>query len=254
MAQSEKMKQTLDKLEAGVIEFFTSEKYITYLQVMSKFHTYSANNQVLIAMQMPDATAVAGYNSWIRNFDRHVKRGEKSITILAPMKVKIKIDTDRRDADGKIIQEERETIKFRPVSVFDVSQTEGKPLPEIITELTGDVSRYEQLLYAARQAAPYPIEIGAVEGSAKGWCNFTQEKIIIKEGMSEAQTLKTAFHETAHARIHSKQGISVHCINTMPQIPLVGVFPNPPEKNNTKCSCRCSIGTMNKKFTLNCVK
>lgn len=203
MAQSEKMKQTLDKLEAGVIEFFTSEKYITYLQVMSKFHTYSANNQVLIAMQMPDATAVAGYNSWIRNFDRHVKRGEKSITILAPMKVKIKIDTDRRDADGKIIQEERETIKFRPVSVFDVSQTEGKPLPEIITELTGDVSRYEQLLYAARQAAPYPIEIGAVEGSAKGWCNFTQEKIIIKEGMSEAQTLKTAFHETAHARIHS---------------------------------------------------
>ena len=203
MAQSEKMKQTLDKLEAGVIEFFTSEKYITYLQVMSKFHTYSANNQVLIAMQMPDATAVAGYNSWIRNFDRHVKRGEKSITILAPMKVKIKIDTDRRDADGKIIQEERETIKFRPVSVFDVSQTEGKPLPEIITELTGDVSRYEQLLYAARQAAPYPIEIGAVEGSAKGWCNFTQEKIIIKEGMSEAQTLKTAFHETAHARIHA---------------------------------------------------
>lgn len=203
MAQSEKMKQTLDKLEAGVIEFFTSEKYITYLQVMSKFHTYSANNQVLIAMQMPDATAVAGYNSWMRNFDRHVKRGEKSITILAPMKVKIKIDTDRRDADGKIIQEERETIKFRPVSVFDVSQTEGKPLPEIITELTGDVSRYEQLLYAARQAAPYPIEIGAVEGSAKGWCNFTQEKIIIKEGMSEAQTLKTAFHETAHARIHA---------------------------------------------------
>ena len=202
MAQSEKMKQTLDKLEAGVMEFFTSEKYITYLQVMSKFHTYSANNQVLIAMQMPEATAVAGYNSWIRNFDRHVKRGEKSITILAPMKVKIKIDTDRRDADGKIIQEERETIKFRPVSVFDVSQTEGKPLPQIITELTGDVSRYEQLLNAARQAAPYPIEIGAVEGSAKGWCNFTQEKIIIKEGMSEAQTLKTAFHETAHARIH----------------------------------------------------
>lgn len=203
MAQSEKMKQTLDKLEAGVMEFFTSEKYITYLQVMSKFHTYSANNQVLIAMQMPEATAVAGYNSWIRNFDRHVKRGEKSITILAPMKVKIKIDTDRRDADGKIIQEERETIKFRPVSVFDVSQTEGKPLPQIISELTGDVSRYEQLLDAARQAAPYPIEIGAVEGSAKGWCNFTQEKIIIKEGMSEAQTLKTAFHETAHARIHA---------------------------------------------------
>ena len=203
MAQSEKMKQTLDKLEAGVTEFFTSEKYITYLQVMSKFHTYSANNQVLIAMQMPEATAVAGYNSWIRNFDRHVKRGEKSITILAPMKVKIKIDTDRRDADGKIIQEERETIKFRPVSVFDVSQTEGKPLPQIISELAGNVSRYEQLLDAARQAAPYPIEIRAVEGSAKGWCNFTQEKIIIKEGMSEAQTLKTAFHETAHARIHA---------------------------------------------------
>lgn len=103
MAQSEKMKQTLDKLEAGVMEFFTSDKYISYLQVMSKFHTYSANNQILIAMQMPEATIVAGYNSWMRNFDRHVKRGEKSITILAPMKVKIKIDTDRRDADGKVI-------------------------------------------------------------------------------------------------------------------------------------------------------
>lgn len=202
-SQSEKLKQTLDKLESGVMEFFTSDKYISYLQVMSKFHTYSANNQVLIAMQMPEATIVAGYNSWMRNFDRHVKRGEKSITILAPMKVKIKIDTDRRDADGKIIQEERETIKFRPVPVFDVSQTEGKPLPQIISELTGDVSLYEQLLNAARQAAPYPIEIGSVEGSAKGWCNFTQEKIIIKEGMSEAQTLKTAFHETAHARIHA---------------------------------------------------
>lgn len=167
MAQSEKMKQTLDKLEAGVIEFFTSEKYITYLQVMSKFHTYSANNQVLIAMQMPDATAVAGYNSWIRNFDRHVKRGEKSITILAPMKVKIKIDTDRRDADGKIIQEERETIKFRPVSVFDVSQTEGKPLPEIITELTGDVSRYEQLLYAARRLHHIRLKLGRWRGARK---------------------------------------------------------------------------------------
>ena len=203
MAQTDKMKQTLDKLEAGVREFYTSEKFITYLQVMSRFHNYSLNNQILIAAQMPEATIVAGYNSWMRNFDRHVKRGEKSITILAPMKVKIKIDTDRRDADGKVIQEERETIKFRPVSVFDVSQTEGKPLPQIISELTGDVSRYEQLLDAARQAAPYPIEIGVVEGSAKGWCNFTQEKIIIKEGMSEAQTLKTAFHETAHARIHA---------------------------------------------------
>lgn len=202
MAQSEKMKQTLDKLEAGVREFYTSEKFITYLQVMSRFHNYSLNNQILIAAQMPEATIVAGYNSWMRNFDRHVKRGEKSITILAPMKIKIKIDTDKVDEYGNVIQEEKEGIKFRPVSVFDVSQTEGKPLPEIISELTGDVSRYEQLLDAARQAAPYPIEIGAVEGSAKGWCNYAQEKIVIKEGMSEAQTLKTAFHETAHARIH----------------------------------------------------
>lgn len=203
MAQTDKMKQTLDKLEAGVMEFFTSDKYISYLQVMSKFHTYSANNQVLIAMQMPEATIVAGYNSWMRNFDRHVKKGEKSITILAPQKIKIKVDTDKTDEYGNVIQEEKEGIKFRPVSVFDVSQTEGKPLPQIISELTGDVSRYEQLLDAARQAAPYPIEIRAVEGSAKGWCNFTQEKIVIKEGMSEAQTLKTAFHETAHARIHA---------------------------------------------------
>lgn len=203
MAQTDKMKQTLDKLEAGVREFYTSEKFITYLQVMSRFHNYSLNNQILIAAQMPEATIVAGYNSWMRNFDRHVKKGEKSITILAPMKIRIKVDTDKTDEYGNVIQEDKEGIKFRPVSVFDVSQTEGKPLPQIISELTGDVSRYEQLLDAARQAAPYPIEIGAVEGSAKGWCNFTQEKIIIKEGMSEAQTLKTAFHETAHARIHA---------------------------------------------------
>ena len=203
MAQTDKMKQTLDKLEAGVREFYTSEKFIAYLQVMSRFHNYSLNNQILIAAQMPEATIVAGYNSWMRNFDRHVKRGEKSITILAPMKIRIKVDTDKTDEYGNVIQEDKEGIKFRPVSVFDVSQTEGKPLPQIISELTGDVSRYEQLLDAARQAAPYPIEIGAVEGSAKGWCNFTQEKIIIKEGMSEAQTLKTAFHETAHARIHA---------------------------------------------------
>lgn len=203
MAQTDKMKQTLDKLEAGVRDFYTSEKFLTYLQVMSRFHNYSLNNQILIAAQMPEATIVAGYNSWMRNFERHVKKGERSITILAPQKIKIKVDTDKTDEYGNVIQEERETIKFRPVSVFDVSQTEGKPLPEIITELTGDVNRYEQLLNAARHAAPYPIEIRAVEGSAKGWCNFTQEKIIIKEGMSEAQTLKTAFHETAHARIHS---------------------------------------------------
>lgn len=203
MAQTDKMKQTLDKLEAGVREFYTSEKFITYLQVMSRFHNYSLNNQILIAAQMPEATIVAGYNSWMRNFDRHVKRGEKSITILAPQKIKIKVDTDKTDEYGNVIQEEKEGIKFRPVSVFDVSQTEGKPLPQIISELTGDVSRYEQLLDAARQVAPYPIEIRAVEGSAKGWCNFTQEKIIIKEGMSEAQTLKTVFHETAHARIHA---------------------------------------------------
>ena len=181
MAQTDKMKQTLDKLEAGVREFYTSEKFITYLQVMSRFHNYSLNNQILIAAQMPEATIVAGYNSWMRNFDRHVKRGEKSITILAPMKIKIKIDTDKVDEYGNVIQEEKEGIKFRPVSVFDVSQTEGKPLPEIISELTGDVSRYEQLLDAARQAAPYPIEIGAVEGSAKGWCNYAQEKISLKK-------------------------------------------------------------------------
>ena len=203
MAQTDKMKQTLDKLEAGVRDFYTSEKFLTYLQVMSRFHNYSLNNQILIAAQMPEATIVAGYNSWMRNFERHVKKGERSITILAPQKIKIKVDTDKTDEYGNVIQEEKEGIKFRPVSVFDVSQTEGKPLPELATELTGEVSRYEQLLNAARQAAPYPIEVGAVEGSAKGWCNFTQKKIIIKEGMSEAQTLKTAFHETAHARIHA---------------------------------------------------
>lgn len=202
MAQSDKMKEVLEKLEHGVQEFFTSDRYVQYLNVMSRFHDYSLNNQILIASQMPEATRVAGFSSWIRNFERHVKKGEKAIMILAPSKRMIEVETDKADEFGNAIIEKREILTFRPVPVFDVSQTDGKELPELVSELSGKVDNFETLFTAIKAVAPYHIDIRAVESEAKGWCDYTSEVIVIKEGMSEAQTLKTAIHETAHGRIH----------------------------------------------------
>lgn len=202
MAQGEKMKQVLEMLETGVRDFFTSDRFQDYLTVMSRFHEYSLNNQVLIASQMPEATHVAGFASWMRNFERHVKKGEKAITILAPSKQLIDVETDEKDEFGNAVIAKKEILTFRPVSVFDVSQTEGKPLPELVPELDGSVENYEDMMRAVSATAPYRIDIRAVESKAKGWCDFTSEVIVIKEGMSQAQTLKTAIHETAHGRIH----------------------------------------------------
>lgn len=203
MAGSDRMKEVLDKLEHGVREFFTSERFVQYLNVMSRFHDYSLNNQILIASQMPEATRVAGFSSWMRNFDRHVRKGEKAIMILAPVKRMTEVETDRADEYGNAVMEKREILTFRPVPVFDVSQTDGKELPELTPELAGGVKDFETLFTAIKAVAPYHIDVRAVESEAKGWCDYTSEVIVIKEGMSEAQTLKTAIHETAHGRIHN---------------------------------------------------
>lgn len=204
---TDKVKKILDDLQEGVKDFFTSDKYINYLNVMSRFHSYSLNNQLLIAMQNPDATHIAGYNSWINNFDRHVKQGEKAITILAPMKRKVEVETGKYDKNGEPIKEEKEYISFRPVSVFDVSQTEGKELPMIATTLEGSVENYNNIMAALKIVSPFPFEYKEIHGSAKGLCNYATKTIIIKEGMSESQSLKTAIHETAHARLHENSNL-----------------------------------------------
>lgn len=199
---SEKLNATLKQLEQGVKDFFDSDNFKDYLSVMSRFHHYSLNNQVLIAMQNRNATLVAGYNSWIKNFNRYVKKDEKAITILAPMKYKVDVDTGKEDEYGNAIVEKQERISFRPVSVFDVSQTGGEPLPTLINELDGSVLDYDKLMDKIRNVSPYPIRFEEIEGSAKGYCNTADKFIAIKTGMSELHTIKTAIHELAHARLH----------------------------------------------------
>lgn len=203
MPNNEKMQEILDKLEEGVRTFFSSERYTQYLDVMSRFYKYSLNNQILIAAQKPEATYVAGFNAWNRNFERHVRKGERAIYILAPQKIKIDVKTGETDINGEAITEKKEILTFRPVPVFDVSQTEGKKLPELISELTGTVENYDEFMMAAAVAAPFHINIQEVTTEAKGWCDYVSENIVLKAGMSELQTVKTALHETAHARIHA---------------------------------------------------
>lgn len=200
---SEKMQEILDRLEEGVRTFFSSDKYREYLDVMSRFHSYSLNNQILIATQRPEATYVAGFNAWNRNFDRRVKKGERAIYILAPQKVKFDVKTGETDINGNPVTEKKEILTFRTVPVFDISQTEGRELPELLNELTGTVENYNEFMMAAAVAAPFHISIQELTTEAKGWCDYVSENIVIKAGMSELQTVKTALHETAHARIHA---------------------------------------------------
>lgn len=203
MSNSERMQEILDKLEEGVRTFFSSDKYKQYLDVMSRFHSYSLNNQILIATQRPEATYIAGFNAWNRNFDRRVKKGERAIYILAPQKVKVDVKTGETGINGEPVTEKKERLIFRPVPVFDISQTEGKELPELINELTGTVENYNEFMMAAAVAAPFHISIQELTTEAKGWCDYVSENIVIKAGMSELHTVKTALHETAHARIHT---------------------------------------------------
>ena len=211
---AEKMKEITDRLEAGIQELFDSDRFKEYLQVMSKFHNYSFNNTLLIAMQKPDATLVAGYNSWKNLFGRQVARGAKGIKVLAPSPYKIKKEIDKidpktqkpvTDKNGKPVKEETEITvpAFKVVSVFDVSQTEGKELPSIgVDELTGDVEHYADFFKAAELSAPVPVGFEKIESGAKGYYSQTDKRIAINEGMSELQNIKTLIHETSHAKLH----------------------------------------------------
>ena len=211
---AEKLKEITDRLEQGITELFDSERYKEYLRVMSKFHNYSFNNTLLIAMQKPDASLVAGFQSWKNNFKRNVVKGEKGIKILAPSPFKIKQEMEKIDpatqkpvigADGKPVKEEKEiTIPaFKVVSVFDVSQTEGKELPDIAVDmLTGDVERFKDVFAALEKTSPVPIGFEKIEGNSHGYYHLEEKRIAIDEGMSELQTIKTAIHEIAHAKLH----------------------------------------------------
>lgn len=211
---NEKMKEITDRLEQGIQELFDSDRFKEYLQVMSKFHNYSFNNTLLIAMQKPDATLVAGYNSWKNLFGRQVARGAKGIKVLAPSPYKIKKEVDKidpqtqkpvTDKNGKPVKEETEITvpAFKVVSVFDISQTEGKELPTIgVDELNRDVEQYNDFFKAAELVAPVPVGFENIKSGAKGYYSQTDKRIAINEGMSELQNLKTLIHEIAHAKLH----------------------------------------------------
>ena len=209
----ERLQEITAGIEQGIKELFESEKYMRYLSVMSKFHRYSVNNTMLIYMQRPDATLVAGFNKWKNQFERHVKKGEHGITIIAPTPYKKKIEEMKRDpdthapildADGKAVMEEKEIEipMFRPVKVFDVSQTDGKPLPELASSLSETVPHYEAFMEALRRSAPVPIEFEPMDENMDGYFSSEQQRIAIREGMSEVQTVSAAVHETAHSKLH----------------------------------------------------
>ena len=211
---AEKLKEITDRLEQGITELFDSERYKEYLQVMSKFHNYSFNNTLLIAMQKPDASLIAGFNAWKNNFGRNVMRGEKGIRILAPSPYKIRQEVEKKDPqtgktvigkDGKPVTETKEIQipAYKVVAVFDVSQTEGRELPSLsANELTGDVEKYEDFFAALEKTSPVPMGFEKIEGTAHGYYHLEEKRIAIDEGMSELQNLKTAIHEIAHAKLH----------------------------------------------------
>ena len=210
----ERLQQITAGIEQGIKELFESEKYMRYLSVMSRFHRYSVNNTMLIYMQRPDATLVAGYNKWKNQFERHVKKGEHGITIIAPTPFKKKIEEQKLDpdtkapmldADGKVIMEEREVEipMFRPVKVFDVSQTDGKPLPELASSLSGSVQNYEIFMEALRWSAPVPLSVEPMAANMDGYFSPDRQRIAIREGMSEVQTVSAAVHEIAHSKLHN---------------------------------------------------
>ena len=214
----ERLKDITDSIERGIQDLFQSDKYAQYLRTMSRFHKYSVNNTMLIYMQKPDATLVAGFNKWRDQFERNVMKGEKGIKIIAPTPFKKKIEQEKRDpdtnlpmldADGRVIIEEKE-IKipmFKPVTVFDVSQTDGKPLPQLASDLTGNVQNYEAFMEALRRSSPVPIEIIPIRDGSDGYFSLDDQKIAIREGMSEVQTVSAVVHEIGHAKLHNQKKI-----------------------------------------------
>ncbi len=196
---SNRVKEVTNKLEAGIQAMFDSEVFKKYLKTLSKFPHYSVSNTILIAMQRPDATLVAGYSAWKNNFGRQVKKGEQGIKIIAPAPFKKQVEID-----GEL--QEVMIPTFKVVNVFDVSQTEGRELPSIgVNELTGDVSQYEDFFKSLEQTCPVPIEFEQIRGSAKGYYDPDAQRIAVQEGMSQVQTVKTLIHEMAHQKLHSSE-------------------------------------------------
>lgn len=204
--------KTMEQLESGIAELFASDKYQQYLDTMSKFHNYSVNNCILIAMQKPEATLVASYSAWQKKFKRQVMQGEKGMTIIAPNPVKRQLeqqvfDSEGRpvlDAEGKPVMEKIEAERFnsfRVVKVFDISQTEGEPIPELVTELTNPVEDFDDLLDSVKELSPVPIRFDTITTSANGYYSPQKMEIVIKRGLPEEQTIKTLIHEVAHAKL-----------------------------------------------------
>lgn len=213
--QYDRVKEITDQLEAGIENLFNSDQYKQWLTTMSRFHDYSLNNTLLIAMQKPDATLVAGYTTWKNQFGRQVNKGEKGIRILAPTPYKKKVEVDKTDPntgeilknpDGSNQKEIQEVLRpaFKVVSVFDVSQTDGRELPSLgVNELTGDVEQYEMFFEALKRTCPVPMEFEQISSGAKGYYHQIEQRIAIQDGMSQIQTVKTAIHEMAHQKLHA---------------------------------------------------
>ena len=241
----ERLREITDGIEQGIKELFESEKYMRYLSVMSRFHRYSVNNTMLIYMQKPDATLVAGYNKWKDQFERHVKKGEHGITIIAPTPYKKKIEEQKLDPDtkapildkdGKIVTEEKEIEipMFRPVKVFDVSQTDGKPLPELASSLSGTVENYDVFMEALRRSSPVPITIEAMPDDTDGYFYIDNPKISVRFGMSEVQTVSASVHEIAHSKLHNRKKIQIANDEQYQEIEL---FEKPGLFSNGRIAC-----------------
>ena len=213
--QFDRVKEITNQLEEGIANLFESDAFKQYLTTLSKFHNYSLNNTLLIAMQKPDATLVAGYTAWQKQFGRQVQKGEKAIKILAPAPYKKKVNVEKQDPntgevlrnpDGTAQTEIQEVMQpaFKIVNVFDISSTEGKELPTIgVDELLGDVKQYENFMNALKAFCPVPIAFEQIDSGAKGYYHQTEQRIALQEGMSEVQTVKTLIHEMAHQKLHA---------------------------------------------------
>lgn len=216
LSNKDRLRQITENIEDGIKELFESDKYRQYLSTMSRFHRYSVNNTMLIYLQKPDATLVAGFNKWKNQFERYVKKGEHGITIIAPTPFKKKVEEQKLDPDtkapmldknGKIVTEEKEVEipMFRPVKVFDVSQTDGKPLPQLASDLSGNVAQFDVFMEALRRTSPVPIAIQPINDGSDGYFSLTDQRIAIREGMSEAQTVSAAVHEITHSLLHNRE-------------------------------------------------
>lgn len=222
--QQAKVKRAAELLEQGVEDMFTSGRLVEYFEVMSRFHSYSARNCMLILMQNPEATRVAGYKAWQRKFHRQVRKGEKSITILAPIAHKTTIRETNKDT-GEVTDHEHVWTSFKAVPVFDISQTDGDELPEVATDLTSDVKRFAALCNAVQACATVPVEwdVDITDPECHGYYSRGENRICIRGGMSEAQTFKTLVHETAHSILHCEGGEQFEAERSVREVQAEGV-------------------------------